>query len=189
MAYKEIVTKAVIGKGKKKYKSTYEVEVAEKPSTVLGCWIINHNFSAKTVGEKILINGSFDANIWYSYDNDTKTAVTTKNIAYTKEEKLNNIDENIVNKDIIVRSLKQPTCISAKEDENKIILEIEKELGIEIIGDTKVKISSVDDADDNWDILGDEENKENTKSEVNNQNESLEPEKINENYIDEEIIK
>ena len=42
MAYKEIVTKAVIGKGKKKYKNTYQIAVEQTPSTILGCWIINH---------------------------------------------------------------------------------------------------------------------------------------------------
>ena len=42
MAYKEIVTKAVIGKGKKYYKNTYEVSVDNNVDNVLGCWIINH---------------------------------------------------------------------------------------------------------------------------------------------------
>lgn len=150
MAFKEIVTKAVIGKGKKKYKNTYQIEVNEVPTTVLGCWIINHNFEAKENGDNIIINGSYDANVWYSYDNDTKTAVVNKTITYQESEKLSVGDNNVINRDIIVRSLKQPTCISAKEDGRTINLEIEKELGIEIVGDTKVKISSVDDGDDDW---------------------------------------
>ena len=89
MAYKEIVTKAVIGKGKKKYRNSYQITVEQVPTTILGCWIINHNFSAREDNGKILINGSFDANIWYSYDSDTKTAVITKKITYTEEEKTN----------------------------------------------------------------------------------------------------
>lgn len=174
MAYKEIVTKAVIGKGKKKYKNTYQITVEQTPSTILGCWIINHNFQAKEVNEKIAIDGSFDANIWYSYDNDTKTTVVTKNITYTEEESLTIEQKEIVNKDIIIRSLKQPTCISAKEEGNIINLEIEKELGIEIIGDTKVKISLVEE-EETWDILGDKTT------------EGLD--KINTNYINKEITK
>ena len=70
--------------------------------------------------------------------------------------------------------MKQPTCISAKEDGNVINLEIEKELGLEIIGDTKVKIASVEE-EDNWDILDDSEDNE--------------IDKINTNYLNEEIIK
>lgn len=174
MAYKEIVTKAVIGKGKKKYHNKYQITAEQSPTTILGCWIINHNFSAKESAGKILINGSFDVNIWYSYDSDTKTTVITKKVMYTEEEKLNVESQNIVNKDIIVRSLKQPTCISAKEDGNTINIEIEKELGLEIIGDTKVKISSVDE-EETWDLLDDPDEKT-----IDN---------VNPNYINEEIIK
>lgn len=174
MAYKEIVTKAVIGKGKKKYHNTYQISTEQTPTTILGCWIINHNFSAHESDGKILINGSFDANIWYSYDNDTKTTVVSKKITYTEEEKLTVESKNVVNKDIIVRSLKQPTCISAKEEGNSINIEIEKELGLEIIGDTKVKISSVDE-EETWDSLDSEAEEE--------------IDKVNPNYIDEEIVK
>lgn len=53
MAYKEIVTKAVIGKGKKKYTNKYQINVEQNPSTILGCWIINHLI---TVGDKHLKN-------------------------------------------------------------------------------------------------------------------------------------
>ena len=176
MAYKEIVTKAVIGKGKKKYKDTYQVAVEQTPTTVLGCWIINHNFKAKEVNDKIAIDGSFDANIWYSYDDDTKTTVATKTITYSAEESLTVEQKEIVNKDIIIRSLKQPTCISAKEDGKTINLEIEKELGIEIIGDTKVKISLVED-EETWDDL----DKPKT--------EDLVIDKIDTNYLNKDIKK
>lgn len=171
MAYKEIVTKAVIGKGKKKYVDKYQINVEQIPTTILGCWIINHNFQAKEQNEKIVITGSFDANVWYSYDNDTKTTVVTKNIPYTAEESLTVEQKGIDNKDIIIRSLKQPTCISAKEEGNQINLEIEKELGIEIIGDTKVKISLVEE-EEIWDNLDEKNN------ELND---------INTNYIEKEI--
>lgn len=177
MAYREIVTKAVIGKGKKKYINTYEIEVSETPSTILGCWIINHNFEAKEQNDKILINGSFDANIWYSYDKDSKTTVTSKKITYNEEEKLSVDAKDVVNKDIIIRSLKQPTCTRATFEGNTIKLDIEKELGIEIVGDTKVKISSVDDEDDTWLDLDSNDKLDDTLN------------SINQNYINEEIIK
>ena len=186
MAYKEIVTKAVIGKGKKKYKDNYQITVEHEPTTVLGCWIINHNFQAKEINEKIIITGSFDANIWYSYDNDTKTTVVTKNITYNEEEKLTIEQKGIVNKDIVIRSLKQPTCISAKEEENIIKLEIEKELGIEIIGDTKVKISLVEE-EELWDNLDEQQPKKQEK--INNTNLDPTIDKINTNYLNKEITK
>ena len=168
MAYKEIVTKAVIGKGKKNYKNKYQIEVDKIPSTILGCWIINHNFKGKEEQNKIKIEGSFDVNIWYAYDNDTKTTVITKKIDYLEEEKLELKDNNIINKDIIIRSLKQPTCIKAKEEENIINLEIEKELGIEIVGDTKIRISPLEDTDEIWDNLNEQMDNINTEYIENN---------------------
>ncbi len=40
--YKEIVTKAIIGKGKKAFKNMYTIDVDNNPDTILGCWVINH---------------------------------------------------------------------------------------------------------------------------------------------------
>ena len=36
--YREIVTKAVIGKGKKYFKNKYNLNSEIKPSTILGCF-------------------------------------------------------------------------------------------------------------------------------------------------------
>ena len=125
--YKEIVTKAIIGKGKKDFKDVYTITTEIEPSTVLGCWVINHNFKGYPSNGKIVIDGSFDVNIWYSYDNDTKTNVINKTITYsdTTSVKQKEITDST---EVIVRSLKQPTCISAKEKDKSIDIEIEKEL-------------------------------------------------------------
>ncbi|MBE6139988.1 MAG: outer spore coat protein CotE [Firmicutes bacterium] len=50
MAFKEIVTKAVIGKAKKTSRNDFLMETEQKPNTILGCWVINHLI---TVGDKI----------------------------------------------------------------------------------------------------------------------------------------
>lgn len=157
-SYREIVTKAVIGKGKKDYKNKYTVNTDNVVNTVLGCWIINNKFEGEFENDKVVINGSFDVNIWYSYDNDTKTTVITKPISYKEVVSVNlkNSSDTEV-KDIIVRSLKQPTCINAKENGKVIDVEIEKELGVEIVGDTKVKIATLED-EESWDNLDDEYN-------------------------------
>ncbi len=41
-SYREIVTKSVIGKGKKTFTNNYTFSVTEVPTTILGCWVINH---------------------------------------------------------------------------------------------------------------------------------------------------
>lgn len=175
-SYKEIVTKAVIGKGKKFYKNTYTVDTEIAPNTILGCWIINHNFAGTESNDKININGSYDINVWYSYDNDTKTTVLNKKIDYNETVSVNQKETTDTNtKDIIIRSLKQPTVSNATIKDNRIELEVEKELGIEIVGDTKFKIS-VEDDDEPWDVIIDEEYNESIEKEID--------ENIKEDYID-----
>lgn len=159
--YKEIVTKAVIGKGKKDYNDTYTITLDTKPNTVLGCWIINHNFKGYPESGKIIIDGSFDVNIWYSYDEDTKTNVVNKKITYsdTSNIKSRNSDNITPNTEVIVRSLKQPTVSKVDVSGNDIVFTIDKELGIEIIGDTKAKIL-VEEDEDPWEIIGDDIDKQ-----------------------------
>lgn len=159
-SYREIVTKAVIGKGKKEYRNNYTVNTDNIVNTVLGCWIINNKFEGEFDNDNVVINGSFDVNIWYSYDNDTKTTVITKPISYKELVNINlKNSSNTEVKDIIVRCLKQPTCINAKENGKVIDIEIEKELGVEIVGDTKVRIATLEE-EESWDNLDEEYNKD-----------------------------
>ena len=166
-SYKEIVTKAVVGKGKKYFKNTYTIEATNKPSTVLGCWVINHKFKGYKSGEKIGVDGSYDVNIWYSYENDSKTTVINKQIKYNDifNVKTKQDVDLTGDTDIIVRTLKQPTCkkVEIKED-NTISFDIEKELGVEIVGETKMKIA-IEDDEEPWDDL-DEEPSEDIEKEI-----------------------
>ena len=174
--YKEIVTKAVIGKGKKYYKNTYTINTDNVPSNVLGCWVINHKFKGTEVNGKIVITGSFDVNIWYSYDNDTKTTVITKTIDYSESVTVKQkYSSDNGSKDIIIRSLKQPNCINAKEKDKTITLEIEKELGIEIVGDTKVKIA-IEDDEEPWETIMDDDSSNKLDEEIDKE---VNPEYLN----------
>ena len=157
MAFKEIVTKAVIGKGKKTFTTTNSVTPECNASTILGCWVINHNFKGYKTGDTVTVEGSYDINIWYSCQNDTKTEVTRQTDTYKEVVNVpRKSDTNITSdEEIIVRSLKQPSCIKAEIKDGKIVYTIEKDLGIEIVGDTKVKIA-IDEDEDDWDILDDE---------------------------------
>jgi len=182
MAYKEIVTKAVIGKGKRVSTVEYSLIPEEIPNTVLGCWIINHTFGGTHHGSKVEIKGSFDINVWYSYDDDTKTAVTTKRFNYNEKMTLA-LKENAVMTDteIIVRGLKQPTVTEVSITDDEVKMNVEKEMGVEIVGDTKIKIQIMDDEDD-YEIINDETEQpipEITDTDI----EEIE-EKVNENYME-----
>ena len=156
MAFKEIVTKAIVGKGKKYFKNSYDLEANDAPSTILGCWVINHKFKGYKTGEKVGVSGSYDVNIWYSYDNDSKTTVVNKNVSYNDVFNVK-IKENAdtSDTDIIVRTLKQPNCSKVDIDGNTIRFDVEKELGVEIVGETKMKIA-IEEDEEPWEEIEDE---------------------------------
>ena len=181
--YKEIVTKAVISKGKKLFTTNHSIAVTN-PSTILGCWVINHNFNGSLVDGKIVIDGSYDVNIWYSSDNDTKTLVVTDTNTYHEVINMRERDD-VSGEDIIVRSLKQPSCVKAEIDGNSISYTIEKELGIELVGDIKVKIEASLD-EDPWDEI--EDTSINTNNDKDDNTEiTSDIDNVNENFIEDSI--
>ena len=157
-AYKEIVTKTIVGKGKKTFINDYKLTTEEKPDTILGCWIINHHFRGTNNKNEVTVNGSFDINVWYSYDNDTKTTVSTKNFNYNELLRLRvkDYDSLTDNNEIIVRSLKQPTVQDVKIKNGEVNLTVNKELGVEIVGESKVKIATLEE-EIPWDDIYEEE--------------------------------
>ena len=82
--------------------------------------------------------------------------------------------DNIDGEEIIVRSLRQPSCVKIDIDNNKINYTIEKELGIELVGEVLVKIET-SESEDNWDDIVED----NIDKEIDN---------IREDYIDENAI-
>ena len=153
--YREIISKAVISKGKKVFTQNDTITVNNNPSTVLGCWVINHKFNGVKQNDKIVINGSYDVNIWYSYDNDTKTDVVKESHEYTEIVKMRDTNTEYDNTSIVVRSLTDPKCVSVNILDNNINYQVDLELGIELVGDVKVKIA-VDDNLDDYDLIEEE---------------------------------
>ena len=68
------------------------------------------------------------------------------NMKLENTSKLNN------KSDIIVRSLTQPTVTDVKIENGTVKMNVQKELGIEVVGDTMVKVSVEEDEDD-YEIL------------------------------------
>jgi spore coat protein E len=57
--------------------------------------------------------------------------------------------------DIIVRTLSQPTCSNVNINDLTIEFTIDKELGVELVGETKVKIA-IEEEEEPWDIIEDD---------------------------------
>lgn len=176
--YREIVTKTVLGKGKKLFTNHYSLTPEEVPSTILGCWVINHKFEGLKEQNKIRVRGTSDVNIWYSYDNNTKTLVSKQTITYDELLNVNKKRESNINdnSEVIVESLKDPTCTKVEIKDGKIEYDIEKELGIEIVGDAKVRIA-IDDSEDEWEEILEEPEEKDIINEIDKE--------VKENFIKE----
>jgi spore coat protein E len=164
--YREIITKAVIGKGRKFTKESHTVTPPNRPSSILGCWVINHLYHAKMKSEdSVEINGSYEINIWYSFNDNTKTQVVTEKVNYRDIVPLKIKDENHLDDgfDVIAKVLQQPNCLECKIDKkgNKVLVEVEREFVVQVIGDTKLLVkvdptwdaNEIEDSDDDemWD--------------------------------------
>lgn len=156
--YREIVTKAIVAKGKKSVSSDHSFRPSQAPSAVLGCWIINHKFKAYESGDQISITGTFDVNVWYSYADNTLTNVSVERVKYNDIiDIIYNKDEILSKeKDILARVLRQPSCSNASVEDGLIKFTIDKEFGVEIAGETKMRVSTADLVE-NWSIKSEDD--------------------------------
>lgn len=174
--YREIITKAICGRGRKFTQESHSVLPTHRPSSILGCWVINHLYHAKKKSaDTVEVNGSFEINIWYSYNDNTKTEVVTERVSYSDVIPLSVKDENTIDDefDVIAKVLQQPNCLESKIDKkgNKILVDIEREFVVQVIGETKLKVkvdpdweAAYDDDDDEaWDHKVTEEELENVR--------------------------
>lgn len=141
---REIVTKAVVGKGKKIIRLNDKVTANHEAFSILGCWVINHEFEGNLVdGNKVGLYGNFEIDVWYAYDNNTKTDIAKKVVNYNETIKTRQIVKDVSNdnKDIIIRILQQPTCTNAKITDDGLEVEIIFEVVGEIIGETKMLVT------------------------------------------------
>ncbi len=161
--YREIITKAVCGKGKKFTETSHAVTPNHRPSSILGCWIINHQYEAKKKGDVVEVAGAYDINVWYSYNDNTKTEVVTEKKSYVDKVPIVMRDEQAISNqfDVVARATQQPNTLECSiEDNGKIKVELEREFVCDIIGETKVWAKVDPDGFDEDDVDFDELEKE-----------------------------
>ncbi|MCL1630815.1 outer spore coat protein CotE [Sporolactobacillus sp. CPB3-1] len=163
-AYREIITKAICGKGKKFSRSAHTVTPTHKPTNVLGCWVINHKYKTTYHKDAVNVDGTYDINTWYSYNNNTKTEVVCETVSYHDRVPLTLRDKQVVSDHVQVtcRMLQEPNCLEAKisSNGNRVVAQVEREFLVEVIGETKVKVQVdgnglvevEDDADEDKDL-------------------------------------
>lgn len=152
---REIITKAVIGKGRLKNKTTYPLHQIVDVSSILGCWIVNHRYEAHLRQERLYVQGSFDLNIWYSLDHEQKSQVYVENIAYEDELKIITKEKVSFDADLMLLTTcpQAPVCLEAKINDAGIIeVTVEKILHVDIVGETKISVEVFDESE-SWDEI------------------------------------
>ena len=141
--YQEILTKAVVGKGKLTSETEHLLECNLKPTKVLGCWVINHNLKPILKEDKVYVEGDYEVHIWYAYDEDKNTELHKEKIIYSElvPFKMKKNEELTLKQELKVNS---SSCVELKVEEDKLYLKIKKEIIVDAIGDAVIKVQLSD---------------------------------------------
>lgn len=64
---REIFVKAVCARGKRSFARMHRFRTKNHPEDLLGCRLTNHRFSSSMDGDGVVVTGSYDIHVWYSY--------------------------------------------------------------------------------------------------------------------------
>ncbi|RXZ81895.1 outer spore coat protein CotE [Paenibacillaceae bacterium] len=142
---REIITKAVCGKGRKFATVTHTVTPPHHPTSILGAWVINHQYEAVRSGEGVEVLGTYDVNIWYSYDKNSQTDVAKETLSYVEQVPLSYLDRKhrASTEDVSAEATQEPNCIEANISSNgsSVVIRVEREFTVEMIAETKVCVA------------------------------------------------
>ncbi|MFB9330477.1 outer spore coat protein CotE [Paenibacillus aurantiacus] len=154
---REILTKAVCGKGRKFSTVTHTVTPPHHPTSILGAWIINHQYEAVRSGDGIEVIGTYDVNIWYSYNKNSQTDVAKETLSYVENVPLSYLDpkHRASTEEVAAEATQEPNCIEANISGSGkgVVIRVEREFAVELIAETKVVVAVFPSAyDDGKDI-------------------------------------
>lgn len=139
---REIITKAVCGKGRKFSQVSHTVTPPNAPTSILGAWIINNQYEAVKSSEGVEVIGSYDVNIWYSYDRNTKTDVAKETITYVDVVPLSFLDKQhrASTAEVDAVAVQEPNCVEASVTSkgDSVLIRVEREFQVEMTAETKV---------------------------------------------------
>ncbi|WP_442604019.1 outer spore coat protein CotE [Paenibacillus sp. KN14-4R] len=141
---REIITKAVCGKGRRFSHVSHTVTPSHAPTSILGAWIINNQYEAvKSGGDGVEVVGTYDINIWYSYDRNTKTDVAKETISYVEVVPLSYLDKRhrVSTAEVSALATQEPNCVEASvASGGRVIIRVEREFQVEMVAETKVSV-------------------------------------------------
>ncbi|MEE4577373.1 outer spore coat protein CotE [Paenibacillus polymyxa] len=162
---REIITKAICGKGRRFSTVTHTVTPPNNPTSILGAWIINHQYEAVAAGDGIEVIGTYDINIWYSYDKNSQTDVAKETVSYVENVPLSYLDpkHRASTVEVSAEATQEPSCVEASVSSGggSVMIRVEREFTVELVAETKIVVEvfpygSSDDFDKDFDFGAEE---------------------------------
>jgi len=141
---REIVTKAVIGKGNRVFELVVEMpETPELVIRVLGAIMTNHDVKARKSGDLIEISGSYDVHVWYTYDDDKETEIVRVTVDYGDMIELRDAlrDHLLDSDEITAEEIVAPYATDVRIEAGNIQVDVAFEVAAEVIGETKMRVA------------------------------------------------
>ncbi|MCY9515878.1 outer spore coat protein CotE [Paenibacillus apiarius] len=139
---RQIITKAICGKGRKFSVVTHTVTPPHHPTSILGAWIINHQYESVRAGDGIEVIGTYDINIWYSYNNNSQTDVAKETVSYVDLVPLSYVDpkHRAATEEVSAEAIQEPNCVEASVSSSGtgVMIRVEREFSVEMVAETKV---------------------------------------------------
>ena len=149
---REIIVKTLIGKGKYDSYDTKIIKLNENVSKTLGCWIINHQCNLEESKKRVVVNGTYDIQLWYATDNDQKTCVYNETVSFFGSVNMSWRKLTTLNDDkfLKVHIIKYPTAIGMKLlEDNEVEIKIESSYIVDVFAEAIVTVDTKeDDLDD-----------------------------------------
>ena len=153
-----ILTKAVCARGIQLCQSTIYIHPEEdiELKQVLGCFIADtiitksecENFCSENID--IIVEGEFKVHIWYGTNEDTR--ISKGSAKFSEIISVENLEGTIyhkkedLNKNISTWINKKPVCVGSmvvnKNGTSTVAIQVEHELGVEVVGEAKINIRS-----------------------------------------------
>src|SRR5690606_34182027 len=110
---------------------THTVTPPHHPTNIRGAWIINHQYEAVRSGDGIEVIGTYDINIWYSYNKNSQTDVAKESVQFVENVPLSYVDpkHRVATEEVSAEVLQEPNCIEANISSSGtgVVVRVERE--------------------------------------------------------------
>lgn len=143
---REIVTRAVVSKGKKVIRINCLVPIEQNADKILGCYVTDNKINVELLDNKVKVEGSFEINVWYLNNENNTTNIAKTTLTYDESIKVRKIICETIgtNFDVVTCLLQEPTCTNAELCNDGIKVDVLLEVLAEVIGETKMMVTTFD---------------------------------------------